>query len=240
MPAERAITLPAAVAVIPDGQRRWARANGKSFREAYEIGAENIRQHIAVAREEGVSLFAVWGGSVENLRERPTEELLVLHQVYEKFLLEVRDHWMKEPENVALRFVHLGRTELLNQKEQRLITEITAATADRPGMVVALCLGYSGPDEIERALEAWQASNGRGSWKDHLDLPRQGVPYRTFDLIIRTGEGGDGVVHDNEFLQAYRGETRLRFRAEFFPDVTPAMLREDIAAWRQSTQRRGA
>lgn len=240
MPKTPAPASPRAIAVVPDGQRRWARANGKSFSEAYEIGAENIRQLIGVAREEGVSLFFIWGGSVENLRERPAEELLVLHQVYEKFLVQVRDNWMHQPENATLRFVHMGRLELLNKTERELIAEITSATIHRSGMVVALCLGYSGLDEQERAIAAWQEGGQHGQWQDFLDLPRQGVPWQPIDLIIRTGEGNGEIVHDNEFLHAYRQETRLCFHAEFFPDVTPEMLRADIVRYRGGEQRRGA
>ncbi len=231
---------PRAIAVVPDGQRRWARAHGKSFREAYEIGAENIRQIIGIARDEGAQLFFVWGGSVENLKERPAEELLVLHQVYEKFLRQVRDEWMDQTENANSRFVHMGRAELLNNTERALIVEITEATKHRTGMVVALCLGYSGLDEQERALTAWKLSGQHGNWKDHLDLPRQGVPWQPIDLIIRTGEGGNEIVHDNEFLHGYRSETRLCFHTEFFPDVTPEMFRADLIRYRQGEQRRGA
>jgi undecaprenyl diphosphate synthase len=231
---------PLRLAVIPDGQRRWARANGKSFKEAYEAGAAIIQAQIDVAAEEGAAVFAVWGGSVENLRERPAAELAVLHAVYETFLKRVRDEWMHEPANAALRFVHMGRADLLTKTERALIDEIAAATKDRPGMVVALCLGYSGRDEEERALEEWKAGGCAGDWKQHLDLPKQGIPYATFDLIVRTGEGTDGPVHDNEFLHAYRGETRVRFRPELFPDVSAEMLRDDISAFRAADQRRGA
>lgn len=231
---------PLRLAVIPDGQRRWARANGKSFKEAYEAGAAIIQEQIAVAAEEGAGAFAVWGGSVENLRERPAAELIVLHAVYETFLKRVRDEWMHEPKNAALRFVHMGRAELLTNAERALIKEISDATKDRPGMVVALCLGYSGRDEEERALDAWRAAGSRGDWKDHLDLPKQGIAATPFDLIIRTGETTDGPVHDNEFLHAYRRETRVRFRPELFPDMTPEMLRDDIRAFRATDQRRGA
>ncbi len=238
MDADRHTSL--RLAVIPDGQRRWARTNGKSFKEAYEAGAAIIRTQIAVAAQEGAMAFAVWGGSVENLRERPAAELAVLHKVYETFLKRVRDEWMHEPENAALRFVHMGRSELLTAAERGLIDEIAAFTRDRRGMVVALCLGYSGRDEEERALEAWHAAGGNGDWKQYLDLPKQGIAYAPFDLIIRTGESTDGPVHDNEFLHAYRRETRIRFRPEFFPDMTPDMLRDDIHAFRSTNQRRGA
>lgn len=231
---------PLRLAVIPDGQRRWARANGKSFKEAYEAGAAIIQAQIAVAAEEGVAVFAVWGGSVENLCERPAAELAVLHAVYETFLKRVRDEWMHEPKNARLRFVHMGRSELLTKNERALIEEIMSATRDRDGMVVALCLGYSGRDEEERALEEWKKNGCTGDWKEHLDLPKQGVAFAPFDLIIRTGETTDGPVHDNEFLHAYRGETRVRFRPELFPDVFPEMLRDDIRAFRAATQRRGA
>ncbi len=231
---------PRAIAIIPDGQRRWARASGASFRTAYEAGAENTRLHLAAAKAAGIELFAVWGGSIENLRERPAEEILVLHQVYERFLREVLEKWMHEPVHADMRFVYMGQIETLNKTERALIEKITTATADRTGMVVALCLGYSGLDEQARALAAWRAEGERGDWTDYLDLPRQGIAYRPFDLIIRTGEGDSGIVHDNEYLHAYRRETRLRFRTEFYPDYTPAMLGEDLAAFGGTKQRRGA
>jgi undecaprenyl diphosphate synthase len=232
--------FPESIAEIPDGQRRWARANKKSFKEAYEIGAQNTRLHIAVARSAGVKRFAIWGGSVENLLHRPADELVILHAIYERFLQDVRDRWMDEGENRDLRFVHMGRPDLLSKKESALITEIADITRPRTGMVVALCLGYGGKDEEERARLAWQQSGSQGRYEDYLDLPRQGIPYAPFDLIIRTGEGGDCILHDNEFLSAYRGETRLRFHPEFYPDFTPEMLRADIDLFRQSEQRRGA
>jgi undecaprenyl pyrophosphate synthase len=166
-----------------------------------------------------------------------------LHSVYEDFLRKVHDQWMNESENADTRFLLMGQRDLLTLEELTLIDSISAHTRKRTGMVVGVCLAYCGLTEQDRAMEAWWAAGATGGpkgWRAHLDLPSQDVSDDPFQLIIRTGEGSGEIVHDNEFLHAYRKETRFMYHKTLFPDYTPAMLRADVLAFRAAEQRKGA
>ncbi len=144
-----------------------------------------------------------------------------------------------------MRVVHIGRRELLLERTPEtleLLDEVMRETRDRSGLVLALCIDHDGNMEIEDAVAAWQRAGAAGiqqSFRQFLDLPRQGVPYQPVDLIIRTGDDPE-AGHDNEFLLGYRQHTRLRLREDVLsPDYTADAFSEDLARFRSVRQRRG-
>lgn len=243
------------VGLIPDGNRRWAaekynvpkkKLTPDQLYETYSRGAEIVKDVADRARDEMVNVLAVFGGSVGNLAKREFKEVQVLHSIYERWLEDLKDDWMDKEGNEHVRFVHMGRTTMLQERAPRifeLISEIAEHTQNRTRMIMAFCLDYAGLDESERAHKLWMdegCPGGVNGWQQRLDLPMQGVPYRPFDLVIRTGAQSNRIVYDNEFLDAYRDETRLIPRTDLFPDYTADKFSEDLDLFRGTEQGRGA
>lgn len=242
------------IGLIPDGNRRevQAREGAPSVRHlsqeqllhGYRMGARAVRGVIERARELAVAVIATWGMSEKNMENRTPMERGVLFTVFDEFLADLRDNWVDRPENAAVRFAHMGRRDRLQAEAPAvlgLLDEIAAHTRGRTGMTVAVCLDYGGPEEMERAVSAWKDSGCTGRWQDHLDLPRQGVPYRPLDLRIRTGEDGGNVKHANAYLKAYEADgTAEIYHHTLLPLYTPDMFQADVEAYRNTQRRKGA
>ena len=208
----------------------------------YTRGAERVKEIIECARDSAVDILAVWGLSDKNVDQRSRTDRDALATVFETFLRDVEEQWMDKPENAHVRMVHMGNREGLKRFAPGIIRHLDAVTShtrERTGMVVALCLDYGGIAEQDKAQMLWAESGHKGYVWDYLDLPKQGVPFREVDLLIRTGEEGR-VVHDNAFLHPYMGDGTYKiFRPEFLPQFTSKLFLQDLEDYRKSPKRRG-
>ena len=207
----------------------------------YKLGGDASKKIVEVSRDAMVGIIALWAFSTKNW-ERPAAQTNAIFRVMQEFLDDLEKNWIDRPENSDVRLVHMGRTEELERKQSEVMKtmkRIMNHTRDRTGMVVALLLDYSGPDEDERARQLWKESGCIGPFTDYLDLPRQGVPYRELDLCIRTGETSD-VKHTNAVMRPYDGmETRHIFRTELLPEYTEALYKADLELLKKTPQRKG-
>lgn len=240
------------VGLIPDGNRSWAKkkyatkelSHAQLF-EAYEAGANAVKKVIETARDLRLKVIATWGLSTKNMSGRNGLEKQVLFATFEKFLQELRDEWMDKPENKDVRLVHMGRKDRLSKEAKNvadLLFDVTYSTRKRTGMILALGLDYDGVDEETRAHgysdRFTRRSTPVNSWKDWLDLPAEVEELRGWDeeghllhpvnLILRTRTEGDLLFRDNEYLHAYRHETRLVDVPVFLPDLTSDLFAQQV------------
>lgn len=212
---------------------------------AYKAGGDAMKRIIETARDQSVGMIAAWTWSTKNW-ERPKEHADAVFQVTKEFLVDLEKNWLHLSENKDVRLVHGGRIEQLGKNAPEMfeiLHRICRDTSKRTGMVVALLMDYSGPDEEERAREMWFRSMQCGiknvSYQDCLDLPWQGVPFRELDLRIRTGETGD-IKHTNAVMSGYTGmETRDIFHTAPLPLYTPEMFQRDLDGVQKSEKRQG-
>lgn len=244
------------IGLISDGNRRHQRESlcldarsedlpDDVLRQGYELGAESVKQIITVSREEAVGIIAPWGMSEGNMESRTLREKHILYSVFGKFLRDLRDDWMRRPENAGVRFAHLGRRDRLDTEApgvMALIDEIEADTRDRTQMLVAVCLDYGGPEEFDRAMRAWKAAGYPGDidgWQAYTDLARKGVGHRELDLRVRTGDKGP-IKHANEYLRPYStAETRDIFPDAHLPAYGGDAFRADLREYRRTERRKG-
>lgn len=207
----------------------------------YKAGGDATKKIIEVARDNAVGLIAPWTWSTKNW-SRPEAHADAVFKVTTEFLMDLKTNWIDLPENRDVRMVHMGRVGRLENaapEMMQLMQSICEYTRDRTGMVVAMLMDYSGPDEEERARELWKLSGCAGRYQDYLDLPRQGVPFHELDLRIRTGEN-TRIKHINAVMNAYAGmETREIFREEPLPAYTPKLFLQDIEELTHSEKREG-
>jgi undecaprenyl diphosphate synthase len=209
--------LPRHVAVIMDGNGRWAQQRGLSRQAGHRAGTENIRRNIERFAEHGVEFLTLYAFSTENWT-RPKREVNGLIRL----LGRVLDRELAQLHNNGIRLLHLGELDVLPEQLQRRVVDAIKLTRDNTGMTVSLAFNYGGRAEIVQAVRRIVAD---GLPADSIDeatiashLYTSGVPDP--DLIVRTG--GDMRLSNFLLWQAAY--------AEFYstPTYWPDFGRDDI------------
>lgn len=240
MPEKPKITLPKGtqipnhIALILDGNRRWARARGLSAIQGHKAGFDAGRNVARAARDMGVHTFTVWGFSTENWDRSPWE-VGYLMGLFKKFVIEAANESKKE----NIRFVHLGRKDRLPKGLVDLIVKVETETLGNTKYVLNAALDYGGRDEIIRAVKKIVQDGVRAKDIDekllssYLDTADQ--PYPNPDLFIRpSGEQRtSGLLPWQMVYAEYYWET------DHLPDFTPEKLREAILDYSRRRRRFG-
>lgn len=241
--------IPHHVAIIPDGNRRWAKAHGLPTFEGHRRGFERVVPLARAARDFGVHTLTLWAFSTENWN-RSSEEVAYLMKLYEDLV----DKNLEEAKKEGARIYHLGRKDRLPQSLVEKIARAESETKDLKNYVLNVALDYGGQDEILRATEKIVAAVNRGeitagglhqidrggpheqpyySYRYFLDTGDQPYPYP--DLIIRTS-GEQRLSGLMSWQSAY---AELYFEKDHFPDFTPEKLRTAILDYSKRERRFG-
>lgn len=209
MNAER---IPAHVAIIMDGNGRWAASRNLARTEGHRQGLTTAKRIVAHASRRGISFLSLYTFSTENWK-RTREEVGFLMTLVKGHLRAELDFYREN----RIRVVHSGRREGLPADILAQLDEVARDTRDFPGMVVNLALNYGGRDEILRAVERLAAAGpaDRGtvseeSIRANLDHPEIPDP----DLIIRTG----GEMRLSNFLLWQSAYSEFFFSPLLWPD----------------------
>ena len=222
--------LPRHIAIIMDGNGRWAKKRGLPRQAGHRQGAETFRRIASYCKELGVEYLTVYAFSTENWK-RPAEEVDAIMRLLESYLTESIEKMEKEQIRVRI----LGDVSGLSPKIRELIAR-TDAIADRlPGCCQAnLCLNYGGRDELVRAVTKLVAEGGEISEKSiaaHLDTAGMPDP----DIMIRPG----GEYRISNFLLWQLAYTEFYFTDTLWPDFGREDIDKAIAAFRQRDRRYG-
>ncbi|MFF4156524.1 isoprenyl transferase [Streptomyces sp. NPDC001678] len=147
--------VPKHIGVILDGNRRWARADGRTPEQGHQAGADKISDLLGWCAETDVEVVTLWLLSTDNL-DRPAEELTPLLAIIENTVrgLAADGRW---------RVHHVGTLDLLPARTQSVLKEAEQETVDREGILVNVAVGYGGRQEIAdavRSLVLEAAENG--------------------------------------------------------------------------------
>ena len=203
--------VPRHVAIIMDGNGRWANERGLPRAAGHSAGTENIRRVIERFREHGVDYLTLYAFSTENW-QRPRLEVRALMRLLDRFLKrELRN---LHEANVRLR--HFGHMETLPDWLQRRVEDAIELTSRNTGLVLGICFSYGGRDDllvavqkiIEDGIPAGEVTEETIS--DHLYTA--GVPDP--DLIIRTA----GEMRISNFLIWQSAYAELYFTDAYWPD----------------------
>jgi undecaprenyl diphosphate synthase len=220
---------PRHVAVIMDGNGRWARRRRLPRIEGHRAGAKSVRAAMEVCREQGVRHLTLYTFSLENW-QRPRAEVEELMRLLQRYLSREAPRLMAN--RVRLRV--LGRLGLLPPKVRAKVEEIVAATAGNERLDLCLALSYGGRAEIVDAINAHAAArSARG--EPALPLSEADVAAHLYapdvpppDLMIRTS----GEQRLSNFLLWEAAHARLVFVPDFWPDFTARRFGEVLAAER--------
>ena len=226
--------VPNHIAIILDGNRRWARSKGLPTLQGHLAGFEAGMKIAKAARNWGVHTFTVWGLSTENW-DRSPKELAYLMKLYWKMVSTVEEEAKKDD----IRFVHLGRKDRIPRSLALYIKRIEAKTKNNKTHIFNAAIDYGGHDEILRATRKIIDAGVNSSELDEktfasfLDTGDQPYPY--VDLFIRTS----GEQRTSGFLPWQLNYAEYYWELDHLPDMTPEKLRDMILDFSRRRRRFG-
>ena len=228
--------LPRHVAVIMDGNRRWARQRRLPVLMGHRAGVKAFRRVMESCRELGIKVLTAYAFSAENWRRSPVE-VRVLMQLFEHYTRAER----QKLQRTGIRFRAVGRIDNLPEGVRRELQATEEATRDNSEMVLNLALNYGGREEITEAVRhlVKEASQG-GLQAEAVDeelisrsLWTGGQPDP--DLLIRTS----GDLRVSNFLLWQIAYSEFWFTDLFWPDITRKVLLQALVEYQQRDRRYG-
>ena len=228
--------LPRHIAIIMDGNGRWAKKRGLPRTAGHAAGAETFRTIATYCREIGIRYLTVYAFSTENWK-RPMEEVSAIMGLLKKYLMEA----IRDMEKEKVRFVFFGDLTPLPSELRELAEETQARSAVYTGCQVNICLNYGGRDEILRAAKAFAAQCVAGK-RVPEDLTEEdfgsylwsgGLPDP--DLVIRPS----GEERVSNFLLWQSAYAEYYFTEVCWPDFSKEELRKALAAYQGRSRRFG-
>ena len=226
--------IPAHIAIIMDGNGRWAKAKGLPRTAGHVEGVETVKKITEEATRLGVKYLTLYTFSTENW-SRPVEEIeALMHLVLTNLEEEI---FMKN----NVRFRMIGEMERLPQSVQKRLSECIERTSVNTGMTMIVALSYSSRWELTRAARmlAEDVKEGRLSSEDINEEMISSRLTTNFmpdpDLLIRTG----GELRISNYLLWQCAYSEFYFTDEFWPDFNEESLRKAIADYQQRQRRYG-
>ncbi len=224
--------LPDHVAIIMDGNGRWARSRGQSRLAGHRAGTENIRRIIQRFADYGVSYLTLYAFSTENW-ERPRYEVRGLMTLLSRFLKRETRHLHEN----GIRLLHLGNLDPLSPGLQQQVRDAIGLTKHNERMTLAIAFNYGGRAEIVEAIRSIVAS---GIPPEEIDeevvrghLFTTGLPDP--DLIIRTA----GEMRISNFLLWQGAYAEFCFTPVFWPDFDIQHIDDALLVYSQRKRRFG-
>lgn len=228
--------MPAHVAIIMDGNGRWAQMRGLSRTEGHRYAIAAIRSTVDTAKDIGLKHLSLFAFSTENI-ERPDEEVSELFRLFDMTL----DEEVPKLHDEGVRFVLSGELDMLPNELADKFKRAVALTADNDVLVLNMCVMYSGQYEIARTVRKLAEDVLAGNVKpegiamSHLTerMYHPEIPHP--DLLIRTS----GEMRLSNFMLWQLAYTELYFTPTLWPDFTGVDLLEAILNYQRRERRFG-
>jgi len=238
-PGERvagALAVPRHVAVIMDGNGRWAKERGLPRRAGHRAGADSVGAVVEVCQEVGVEYLTVYAFSSENWK-RPKDEVAGLMQLLERFLVEKVDEMVER----GVRLRAIGRLGRLPQRCRERLERAIEVTSDKRDLTLVMALSYGAREEITDAARGLAEAVVRGEMRlEDIDeeafgghLYTAGMPDP--DLLIRTS----GEMRLSNFLLWQASYAELYVTDVRWPDFRKEQMRDALEAYGRRRRRFG-
>ena len=224
----RARPLPRHVAIIMDGNGRWAESRGMSRVEGHRRGSESVRSVTREARKLGLEALTLYAFSSQNWG-RPDEEVGALMQLLAEYLDSERAEIMDN----RIRLHTIGETARLPGFVRERLESVRAASARNDGMVLTLALSYGGQEEIVQAAQAAARSGTVDAAGIEANLWTASLP--PLDLLVRTS----GERRISNFLLWQAAYAEMVFVETLWPDFRELDLLAAVAAFQDRERRFG-
>lgn len=218
---------PRHVAVIMDGNGRWAKARGRPRSFGHRAGVQSVRRALRACDRNGVEALTVFAFSQENW-SRPATEVTLLMQLFLRTLSKELDRLHQN--GIRLRFI--GDHADFSPELRRLMRDSEARTAANTALALTVAVGYGGQWDIVQAAEAC-ARAGTAVTAEHIEQRLQTAGLPPIDLLIRTG----GERRISNFVLWQLAYTELYFTDTLWPDFREDQFAEALA-WFRGRERR--
>ncbi len=229
------VSVPQHVAIIPDGNRRWAKAQGLDPWKGHEEGVKRFEEVSEAAFAAGISYFTFWAASEDNLKSRPKLEVTALVYLIDKYLSTESTLQRFEQEKVRVRVLGRWQELISSQGVHAGIERLQQRTSGFTERNLTILLGYDGQSEMLAALK-------------QLALTKQAIDTATLraalwtadlppvDLVVRTG----GEPHWSAgFMMWHVANSQLYFTEELWPEFTALSLEKALQDFESRGRRFG-
>ena len=230
------LPVPQHIAIIMDGNGRWAKQRGLKRNAGHKAGAETFRRIAEHCNERGVKYLTVYAFSTENWK-RTEEEVSGIMMLLENYLKEA----LKDMQKNHIRFRFFGDLTRLSPGLQKLCRQTMEASDDYKEVQVNICLNYGGRDEIIRAVKKYAADVAAGK-KNPADLTE--LEFETYldsagvpdpELVIRPS----GELRTSNFLAWQSAYSEYVFMDVLWPDFSAEHLDMAIEEFHRRNRRFG-
>ncbi len=230
------MNVPAHIAIIMDGNGRWAKERGQVRLKGHQAGMESLREIVRACSDLGVKYLTVYAFSTENWK-RPAEEVSGIFALLVRYVAKE----LKELNANNVQICMLGDISPLPDAARKAAQDAVDSTAGNTGLVFNIAINYGGRAEIVRAAAslALQVKDGVIGPED---ITEESFAARLYtadmpdpDLIIRTG----GEMRLSNFLTWQSAYSELYVTDTYWPDFTPEKLKEAIEAFNGRDRRYG-
>ncbi|HXU71320.1 MAG TPA: isoprenyl transferase [Polyangia bacterium] len=228
--------LPRHIAIIMDGNGRWAKRRGLPRIEGHRRGADSVREITRASRELGIEALTLYAFSSQNW-DRPVEEVRMLMALLRDYLVDERAEILDN----NIRLTHIGNTDKLPDFVREPLFELQDASAQNTGMTLCLALSYGGREAIVDAcaklVELVRAGEIRPQDVNALSFSEALCTHTLppLDLVIRTS----GEQRLSNFLLWEVAYAELYFTDTMWPDFRRADLMDAIAVYQGRERRFG-
>lgn len=230
-------TMPRHIAIILDGNRRWARERGKTASFGHKEGAKTLEKIVRYANKIGLEYITVYAFSTENWK-RTAEEVKALMLLLQNYL----DEYSKRADTENIKVKILGDISVLSEGMQKSIKKCMERTKDNTGVTFNIALNYGGRDEIVKAIKQISKQIKEGKITEE-DITEQMVSDNLYtkgepdpDLLIRTS----GEIRLSNFLPWQLVYSEFLFIDKNWPEFEEKDLDEAIIEYQKRTRKFGA
>ena len=224
--------LPQHVAIIMDGNRRWAAKRGMPRALGHASGARRVRQIVEACSARGVRYLTLFAFSTENW-QRPADEVSSLMGLLVHYLQKE----VSDMHSTGVRLKIVGDTSRFDKRLQNLMASAEALTAHNSKITLTIAANYGGRWDMVQAVQSWQSAHpaltvaemDEAAVLSHLSMAFAPDP----DLLIRTG----GESRISNFMLWQMAYTELFFTEVLWPDFSPEVL-DDALNWYSARDRR--
>lgn len=225
------LIIPKHIAIIPDGNRRWAKEHNLPTFEGHRRGADTTIKLSRKIRAMGIPVLTFWAFSTENWTRTKDEVQAIfgLHHVLSGYVKEaVRDN---------VRIVHLGRKDRVPPELLKAIENAEEKTKDNTQYYLNIALDYGGQDEIVRAIHKLTHEELVNLTPEIVaeNLDTGVLPYPNPDIIIRTG----GEIRTSGFMPWQSAYAEYFFLDKYFPDLSESDIEEIVTEFGNRQRRFG-
>lgn len=228
--------LPRHIAIIMDGNGRWAKAKGLPRKEGHKAGAEALRSIAAYCSKIGIEVLTVYAFSTENWK-RPKEEVDALMELLQEYLDRADEFLIGKDNRIRV----IGSPDGLSQKLLHRIQELEESTKYNKGMVLNIALNYGGREELTQATRRIAADCAAGK------LSAEKINERVLEQYLYTASLPDpdlmirpsGELRLSNFLLWQCAYSEFWFSNINWPDFTPKHLQHALHDYQNRSRRFG-